>query len=142
MSASKDQSALGSTGQQSFGPDSNSGQKGTSWESAGSTTASGAGPHPKDNADDSGVTPSSTKVGPQQDDLEGNQTATFGEGDVAHAQEHKAGFGEEQSLTSDLDRKKAEQKEAREEIKSERQAGQSVDGSGGGRKGNESISDA
>ena len=39
-----------------------------------------------------------------------------GDGDIAAAQEHKHGFGEQSSLTSDLDRKKEEQAQIKHEI--------------------------
>ncbi|KAF6220278.1 hypothetical protein HO133_003410 [Letharia lupina] len=55
---------------------------------------------------------------------EGEQMRAAGDGDIAAAQEGKHGFGEQTSLTSDLDRKKAEQAE----IKDERDGG----GGGGG----------
>ncbi|KAI9783885.1 MAG: hypothetical protein M1816_001137 [Peltula sp. TS41687] len=54
------------------------------------------------------------------DALDGEQTRPPGEGEVARAQAHKTGTGEEPSLTSDLDRKKQEQSGLREEIKEER----------------------
>ena len=47
-----------------------------------------------------------------------------GDGDIAVAQERKHGFGEQTSLTSDLDRKKAEQAEIKD--------GRSNGGGGGG----------
>ena len=53
----------------------------------------------------------------------GEQMATYAEGDVMKAQERKTGTGEEQSLTQDLDRKKAEQQEARERIRGQRDGG-------------------
>lgn len=56
---------------------------------------------------------------------EGEQMRAAGDGDIAVAQERKHGFGEQTSLTSDLDRKKAEQAE----IKDDRRGG---GGSGGG----------
>lgn len=65
-----------------------------------------------------------------------------GEGDVMHAQfdkRKKGGWGEEGSLTSDLDRKKEEQREKREEIKGERRDGADVDGGSGGRIQNEGL---
>lgn len=64
-----------------------------------------------------------------------------GEGDVMNAQFGKknAGWGEEASMTSDLDRKKAEQSEDREKVKGEREMGVDVDGSGGGRVENEGL---
>lgn len=54
---------------------------------------------------------------------------------------NKKGQGEEPSLTSDLDRKKAEQAELREEINDAREGGQDVDGGAGGRVGNEGLRD-
>jgi hypothetical protein len=44
-----------------------------------------------------------------------------GEGEVAAAQTSKMGFGEQKDLASDLDRKKAEQAEAREAVQERRQ---------------------
>lgn len=61
-----------------------------------------------------------------------------GDGDIANAQERKHGFGEQTSLTSDLDRKKSEQAG----IKSDRRGGGASSGGvdvqgamGGGDKG-------
>lgn len=67
-----------------------------------------------------------------------------GEGQVMDAQFNKqnAGWGEQASLTSDLDRKKAEQQGAREDIQAERRDGSSVDGGAGGRIENEGLSQA
>lgn len=109
--------------------------------SVGSATAMGHGDHPKDNADDSNAKLSSSKVGPQQEDLDGEQMRAPGEGDVMAAQFDKkdAGWGEEGSYTSHLDRQKAEQKEAREKIKSQREQGIDVDGGAGGRIQNEGL---
>jgi hypothetical protein len=143
MSASQDQSALNSssTGAR-FGPDSNSSAKGTPFQSVGSATAAGHGDHPQDNADVSNVTMPGSKVGPQQEDLEGEQMRMAGEGEVMNAQFDKqnAGWGEQDSLTSDLDRKKAEQQNAREAIQAERRHGRNVDGGAGGRTENEGLS--
>ena len=58
-----------------------------------------------------------------------------GEGDVYNAQFHKTGMGEQQDLASDLDRKKAEQAGAREEVKSQRKEKVDVGGALGGRTG-------
>ena len=52
----------------------------------------------------------------------------MGEGEVADAQRHKTGFGEQMDLASDLDRKKAEQAPAREAIKDARNQGVDVAG--------------
>jgi len=65
-----------------------------------------------------------------------------GEGDVMNAQFEKknAGWGEEASMTSGLDKKKSEQEQKREEIKSQRETGMDVDGSGGVRVESEGLS--
>ncbi len=42
-------------------------------------------------------------------DLEGEQMRVAGEGDIASAQDNKHGFGEQESLTAGLDRKREEQ---------------------------------
>lgn len=100
----------------------------------------GHGDHPKDNADDTNADLSSSKYGPQKEDLEGEQMAVYAEGDTMHAQLDKknAGWGEQGSLTSDLDRQKEEQKEAREKIQAQREQGVNIDG-GNGRLQNEGL---
>lgn len=143
MSASKNQSSFGQApAGTTFNKDSNSSASGTPATSVGSATAAGHGDHPNDNADDSNATLPGSKVGPQNEDLDGEQMATYGEGKVMHAQLDKknAGWGEQDSMTSDIDRMKAEQKGAREDIKEERKAGQSVDGGAGNRLENEGLS--
>jgi hypothetical protein len=144
MSASEDQSSLNSSTEPTFDPSSNSQQYGTPFQSAGSATAAGHGPHPKDNADETNTSLSGSKYGPQNEDLEGDQMTMLAEGDIMNAQvnKKKAGWGEEDSLTSDLDRKKAEQQGAREEIKKNRSEGHNVDGGAGGRIENEGLSQA
>lgn len=109
--------------------------------SAGSATAAGHGAHPRDNADDSNATLSGSKVGPQNEDLDGEQMRAAGEGEVMNAQFDKknAGWGEENSLTSDLDRQKAEQKGRREDVKEARRGGGDVDGGAGNRVANEGL---
>lgn len=109
--------------------------------SVGSATAAGHGDHPQDNADDSNASKSTSKVGPQKEDLDGEQMRAPGEGEVMQAQFAKknAGWGEEGSYTSDLDRQKAEQKGDREDIKAARSVGENVDGGAGGRVANESL---
>lgn len=143
MSASQNQSSLNSTrGGTTFGPnDGVSSSKGTPAMSVGSATAAGHGDHPKDHADESGVSMPSSKFGPPKEDLDGEQMRAPGEGEVMDAQFNKknAGWGEEGSYTSDLDRQKAEQKRAREDVKEARQAGESVDGGAGGRLQNEGL---
>ena len=49
------------------------------------------------------------QIGGPVSDLEGEQMRAPGEGDIASAQDNKHGFGEQESLTAGLDRKKAEQ---------------------------------
>jgi hypothetical protein len=131
MSASKDQSSLNSSSGVGahFDPSSNSSAESTPFQSAASATAAGHGDHPQDNADESNVTMPGRKVGPQQEDLEGEQIRTAGEGQVMDAQFNKqnAGWGEQNSLASDLDRKKVEQQGARDEIQDERRHGRNVE---------------
>jgi len=141
MSASKDQSSLNSAGT-TFGPnDTNPSSTATPGMSVGSATAAGHGDHPQDNADDSNATLSGSKLGPQNEDLEGEQMRAAGEGEVMNAQFNKknAGWGEQDSLTSALDRQKAEQKSAREDIKASRQEGANVDDGAGKRAENEGL---
>jgi len=144
MSASKDQSSLNSArgAGTTFGPnDTNPSSTATPGMSVGSATAMGHGDHPRDNADDSNATLPGSKVGPQNEDLEGEQMRAASEGDVMNAQFEKknAGWGEQDSLTSDLDRQKAEQKGAREEVQNARKAGANVDGGAGNRTENEGL---
>ncbi len=110
--------------------------------SAGSATAMGHGDHPQDNADDSNASLSGSKIGPQQEDLDNEKMGPPGEGAVMNAQLSKknAGWGEEGSFTSDLDRQKAEQQFAREDIKASRKCGVNVDGGAGNRIENEGMS--
>lgn len=112
--------------------------------SEGSATAAGHGDHPRDNADDSNVTMPRVRIGPQTDDLEGEKLAEPGNGRVMAAQLDKqhAGWGEEKSLTSELERQKEEQREARERIYNERMSGTNVDGAAGRRtldEGNDGV---
>lgn len=144
MSASQNQSSLNSArgAGTTFGPsDTKSSSTATPATSVGSATAAGHGDHPQDNADDSNAVLSGSKVGPQQEDLDGEQMRAPGEGEVMDAQFNKknAGWGEEGSFTSDLDRQKEEQKGAREEVKAARKQGESVDGGAGNRVANESL---
>lgn len=77
-------------------------------------------------------------VGRAADELDGEQMRMAGEGDVYQAQLDKGGkggFGEEQSFTADLDRKKEEQRGMREEIKAERKEKVDVGGALGQRGG-------
>jgi len=145
MSASQDQSSLNSArgAGTTFGPNSGVG-KGTPGTSVGQATLAGHGQHPKDLGDDSNAVLPGSKIGPQQEDLDGEQMRAPGEGEVFRAQLDKKdqGWGEQDSLTSGLDRKKAEQQSARDEIKQERKAGGNVDGQTGGRVENEGLASA
>ena len=146
MSASQDQTPLNAArgAGTTFGPDSTSDPStATPSMSVGSPTAAGHGDHPNDkNADVSTVSIPNSNIGPQQGDLDGEQMRHQGEGEVMDAQFDKknAGWGEQNSLTSDLDRQKAEQKGAREEIQGERSTGRKVDGGAGERVENERMS--
>ncbi|KAI8665607.1 hypothetical protein NCS56_00997000 [Fusarium sp. Ph1] len=94
-------------------------------------------------------TRSQGKVLNQNDNVEAEQLATLSEGKVADAVKKTTGRDKPrkddiqiEDYTSDLERKKAEQAEAREEIKAQRRAGVDVDGSlGQGRLRNEDNSD-
>lgn len=112
--------------------------------SVGSATAYGHGSHPNDKSNTNASKPPSlpnNKLGVQNDDLEGEQMRAAGEGDVMRAQTEKknAGWGEEGSLTSDLDKQKEEQREKREAIKAERKEGGDVDGGSGKRVESEGL---
>ena len=144
MSAPQPQSSLnqprdaGTT----FGPnDVSPSSEATPSMSAGSATAAGHGQHPRDLGDDSNANMPNTKLGLQKEDLDGEQMRAPGEGEVMDAQFDKknAGWGEQGSFTSDLDRLKAEQKDAREEVKAARQRGADVDGGAEDRVENEGL---
>jgi hypothetical protein len=145
MSASQDHSSLNQArgAGTTFDPnDVNPSSDATPEMSVGSATAAGHGQHPRDLGDDSNATMPNSKVGLQNEDFEGEQMRAAGEGDVMNAQFNKkqAGWGEQDSFTSDLDRKKAEQKGAREEVQAARQQGANVDGGAGNRVENEGMS--
>ncbi|SPJ72891.1 uncharacterized protein FTOL_02620 [Fusarium torulosum] len=84
----------------------------------------------------------------QNDNEDAEQLATFAEGKVAAAVKGTSTRDKPrkddiqiEDFSSDLERKKAEQAEAREDIKAQRQAGVDVDGSlGQGRLSNEDNS--
>ncbi|MCJ1388040.1 hypothetical protein MMC18_000884 [Xylographa bjoerkii] len=97
---------------------------------------------------DDGATPSSLGIGvtdasgdqggnmgPGASNLDGEQMRAPGEGDVYKQQFSKSGFGEQEDLAGDLDRKKGEQAGAREEIKSQRKDDVDVGGALGNRVG-------
>lgn len=61
--------------------------KATNFSQEGTATAFGQGPHPDDkNADTSNVSMPNIRGGPQQEDLDGEQMAAPGEGEVMNAQ--------------------------------------------------------
>ena len=74
-------------------------------------------------------------MGPGASDLDGEQMRAPGEGDIYKQQFNKSGFGEQEDLAGDLDRKKAEQAGAREEKKSQRKDAVDVGGALGNRVG-------
>ncbi|MCJ1378371.1 hypothetical protein MMC17_001469 [Xylographa soralifera] len=108
----------------------------------------GPGDIPVPSTHDDGATPSSLgigardasgdkgeNIGPGASNLDGEQMRAPGEGDIYHQQFGKSGFGEQDDLAGDLDRKKAEQAGAREEVKSERKEDVDVGGALGNRVG-------
>lgn len=113
-----------------LGPYSNANQEGTSENTVGSTTAAGHGDHPRDHANDANQELPSRKYGPPQEDLDGEKMAAPAEGRVMDAQLKKkhAGWGEQDSLTMSLERKKAEQARRREVTEEARRSGYDVDG--------------
>ncbi|KFY86898.1 hypothetical protein V500_07318 [Pseudogymnoascus sp. VKM F-4518 (FW-2643)] len=115
-----------------LGPSTNANQPGTSAGTVGSTTACGHGDHPHDHANDTGLVLPTCRIGPQQEDLDGEQMADPGEGKVMDEQLEKkhAGWVGEDSLTAELDRKKREQAAKRERFEEERRRGRDVDGGG------------
>jgi len=72
----------------------------------------------------------------RHNELDGEQMAAPGEGKVADAVAGRGGDGnvggEQVDLASDLDRKKAEQAGAREEMKAKRSQGEDIGGTSGG----------
>ncbi|KFY70769.1 hypothetical protein V499_08959, partial [Pseudogymnoascus sp. VKM F-103] len=92
-------------------PTTNANQPGTSANTMGSTTASGHGSHPHDHPRNGPPILPTRGIGPPQAELEGEQMADPGEGAVMDAQLGKksAGWGEEDSLTREMERKKREQ---------------------------------
>ncbi|OBT46954.1 hypothetical protein VE00_02450 [Pseudogymnoascus sp. WSF 3629] len=111
-------------------PTTNAHQPGTSANTMGSTTASGHGPHPPDHPPNTHPILPTRRVGPPPDQLEGEQMADPGEGAVMDAQLGKkgAGWGEEDSLTGGLERKRREQEGERGRWGEERRAGRDVGG--------------
>ena len=74
-------------------------------------------------------------TGDPASEMEGEQMRAPGEGDIMEKQFDKGGFGEQQDMASDLDRKKSEQAGQREEIKSQRKENVDVGGALGQRTG-------
>ncbi|MCJ1287961.1 hypothetical protein MMC26_007314 [Xylographa opegraphella] len=115
----------------------------------GATTEDrGPGDIPIPSTHDSEATPSSLgigardasgdkgeEIGPAASNLDGEQMRATGEGDVYKQQFSKSGFGEQDDLAGDLDRKKAEQASARAEVKSQRKDDVDVGGALGNRVG-------
>ncbi|RFU29194.1 hypothetical protein B7463_g7125, partial [Scytalidium lignicola] len=126
-----------------YGPSKREVTSNTAFEGTStSTTAAGHGSHPThDNKDISSVSLPGVRIGPQNEDLEGDKMRPIDDGQVMNAQLEKknAGWGEERSLTRDLDKMKREQKSMREEIELERKAGMNVDGGAGNRLQNEGL---
>lgn len=88
-------------------------------------------------AQDSSGDAGESKGGPVSNQ-EAEQMGAAGDGDIAVAQDRKHGFGEQKSLTSDLDRKKAEQGQIKDERRERGGGGKEVDVQGllgGGDKG-------
>ncbi|MCJ1477027.1 hypothetical protein MMC13_005698 [Lambiella insularis] len=96
----------------------------------GGPTASSLGAGVRTTSGDKGES-----IGPGASDLEGEQMRAPGEGDVYRSQSEKSGFGEQEDLASDLDRKKEEQSQKREEIKESRKDAVDIGGALGGRTG-------
>lgn len=144
MSASQDQTPLNAArgAGTTFRPNStNDPSTATPSMSVGSAIAAGHGDHPNDKSTNvSDVSMPNSRVGPQQEDLDGEQMRAPGEGEIMNSQLNKenAVWGEQDSLTSDLDRKKAEKKGAREDMKEQRRGGD-VDGGAGSRVENEGM---
>jgi hypothetical protein len=138
MSASNEESPVPTWGPHDIKDSSTA----TPWMSVGSATAAGHGDHPEDNADDGNATLSGSKIGPQKEDLEGEQMRAPGEGDVMRAQFNKkdAGWGEQNSLTGDLDRQKEEQRSARQDMKARRAVGMGIDEGADRRTDNQGLS--
>ncbi|MCJ1403951.1 hypothetical protein MMC11_007174 [Xylographa trunciseda] len=108
----------------------------------------GQGDIPVPSTRDNGATPSTLGIGarnasgdkgetmgPGASNLDGEQMRAPGEGDVYKQQFRKSGFGEQEDLAGDLDRKKAEQAGARTEIESQRKEDVDVGGALGNRVG-------
>jgi hypothetical protein len=66
-------------------------------------------------------------------ELDGEQMAAPGEGEIARAQQDKTGFGEQADLSSNLEGKRAEQEEMRKEVRGEAEAGGEGEGDWGNR---------
>ena len=78
------------------------------------------------------------QIGGPVSNQEGEQMRAAGDGDIAVAQQGKHGFGEQTSLTYDLDRKKAEQADIKDDSRGGGGGGGGVDvqgALGGGNKG-------
>ncbi|KAG8160816.1 hypothetical protein KVR01_009080 [Diaporthe batatas] len=114
-------------------------QEGT-FSSLGSGVQGGSGPVDATEARSTGSMGSGAAEQLQNPNVNAEQLATFSEGKVADAVQRKSGIqkapddGEVKydDYASDLDRKKAEQAAARDDIKAAREAGVDVDGGSAG----------
>ncbi|KKY29899.1 hypothetical protein UCDDA912_g10177 [Diaporthe ampelina] len=114
------------------------GQDQGTFSSLGSGVRGGSGPVDATEARNTGGGGSGEE--PQNPNVDAEQLATLGEGKVADAVQHKSGIqkapgdGEVKydDYASDLDRKKAEQAAARDEVQAAREAGVDVDGGSAG----------
>ncbi|KAI7787354.1 hypothetical protein LA080_016429 [Diaporthe eres] len=114
------------------------GQDQGTFSSLGSGVQGGSGPVDATEARSTGTSGSDAQ--PQNPNVDAEQLATLGEGKVADAVQRKSGIqkapgdGEVKydDYASDLDRKKAEQAAARNELKEAREAGVDVDGGSAG----------
>lgn len=112
-------------------PNDTTGDRGSA--SQGEAMPSSLGYGAQDSSGDAGES-----MGGSVSNQEAEQMGAAGDGDIASAQEKKHGFGEETSLTSDLDRKKAEQAGIKDERRGAGEGGGGVDvqgALGGGDKG-------
>ncbi|MCJ1240906.1 hypothetical protein MMC14_008910 [Varicellaria rhodocarpa] len=100
-----------------------------------SATPSSLGYGARDSSkDNENISPSTTSPTTNSNN-EGEQMRAAGEGDIYKAKFNKTGFGEQDDLASDLNRKKAEQASMREKVKEERSEKVDVGGALGGREG-------
>ncbi|KAJ0118697.1 hypothetical protein J7T55_012951 [Diaporthe amygdali] len=110
------------------------------FSSLGSGAQNGSGPLDAKEARNTSTSASGNEDRPQNPNVDAEQLATLSEGKVADAVQRKSGIqkapGDSEvkydDYASDLDRKKAEQAAARDEVKEARKAGFDVDGGSAG----------